>query len=148
MPRQRPSRAPAIAIAIASSCAAAPVIAKGCEFLDKLCLIQDHNRKLRRGCQDGRGNVIDWMVGATVNTGDYIGENKDQLGSAGGAGAGVMVGTMLGGPVGAVIGGVIGGVTSGTAIRQIDKRIKNAMNKRDSKYEEKRLKPGQLALSP
>ena len=104
--------------------------------------------KLRRGCQDGRGNVIDWMVGATVNTGDYIGKNKDQLGSAGGAGAGVMVGTMLGGPVGAVIGGVIGGVTSGTAIRQIDKRIKNAMNKRDSKYEEKRLKPGQLALSP
>jgi len=93
--------------------------------------------KLRRGSKDGQGNAIDWMVGATLNTGDYIGKNKDSLGSAGGAGAGILLGTMLGGPVGAVIGGVVGGVTSGTAIRRIDKRIKKAIRKRTSKKEEK-----------
>lgn len=104
--------------------------------------------KMRRGRGEGRGNVVDWMVGATVNTGDYIGNNKDSLGSAGGAGAGVLVGTILGGPVGAVIGGVVGGMTTGTAIRRIDRRIKNVFEKRESKYEEAKLKPGQLALSP
>jgi hypothetical protein len=104
--------------------------------------------KLRRGCEDGQGNVIDWMVGATVNTGDYIGNNKDSLGSAGGAGAGVFVGTMLGGPVGALIGGVVGGMTTGTAIRRIEKRIKKAIQQREANYEESKLKPGQLALSP
>jgi hypothetical protein len=104
--------------------------------------------RLRRGAQEGEGNVVDWMVGATVNTGDYIGKNKDTLGSAGGAGAGILVGTILGGPVGAVIGGVLGGMTTGTAIRRIDKRIKRVMEKRESKYEDSKLKNGQLALSP
>jgi len=89
--------------------------------------------KLRRGGGDGKGNVVDWMVGATVNTSNYIGKNKDALGSAGGAGAGVLVGTILGGPVGAVIGGVVGGMTTGTAIRQIDKRIKKVLKKRGKK---------------
>jgi hypothetical protein len=104
--------------------------------------------KLRRGAKDGRGNVVDWVVGATVNTGDYIGKNKDTLGSAGGAGAGILVGTILGGPIGAVIGGVLGGMTTGTAIRRIDKRIKKVIEKRETKYEENKLKPGQLVLSP
>ena len=104
--------------------------------------------RLRRGAGEGEGNVVDWMVGATVNTGDYIGKNKDTLGSAGGAGAGILVGTILGGPVGAVIGGLLGGMTTGTAIRRIDKRIKRVIEKRESKYEEKKLKAGQLALSP
>ena len=101
--------------------------------------------KLRRNIKsDRKGNLVDWMVGATVNTGDYIGKNKDTLGSAGGAGAGVIVGTILAGPVGAVIGGVVGGMTTGTAIRRIDKRIKRVIQSK----EEKKLKPGQLMLSP
>jgi len=88
--------------------------------------------KLRRGYgngnddddtnhQDGNSNILfDWVVGASVNTSDYIGTNKETLGSAGGAGAGILVGTLLGGPVGAVIGGVVGGMTTGTAIRKLD----------------------------
>ncbi len=105
--------------------------------------------KLRRtGSIHRRGNILDWMVGATADTGEYIGKNKDTLGSAGGAGAGVLVGTILGGPVGAVIGGVVGGMTTGTAIRRIDRRIQAVLQNREQKIEEQKLKPGQLALSP
>ena len=101
--------------------------------------------KLRRsGSLARKGNLLDWMVGATENTGEYIGKNKDTLGSAGGAGAGVLVGTLIAGPVGAVIGGVVGGMTTGTAIRRIDRRIKTILQKQ----EDTKLKPGQLALSP
>jgi len=101
--------------------------------------------KLRRsGSLARKGNLLDWMVGATENTSEYIGKNKDTLGSAGGAGAGVLVGTLIAGPVGAVIGGVVGGMTTGTAIRRIDRRIKTILEKK----EDTKLKPGQLALSP
>lgn len=35
-----------------------------------------------RGKKDDEGNVIDWAVGATTTTGEYVGENKTRLGGA------------------------------------------------------------------
>lgn len=111
--------------------------------------------KLRRGAEDRNGNILDWMVGATANTSEYIGNNKDTLGSAGGAGVGVLVGTLLAGPVGAAVGGLVAGMTTGSAIRRIDQKIKTVLERREIQVEQKRieieeksLKPGQLALSP
>jgi hypothetical protein len=106
--------------------------------------------KLRRGEPDGRGNLLDWVVGATVNTTDYIDENKDKLGAAGGGATGVIVGTLIGGPVGGVIGGIIGGVSAGTTIRQLDKRLKKKEEERrrgrEAKLNDRKLNPGQLTL--
>ncbi|KAG7353455.1 hypothetical protein IV203_002810 [Nitzschia inconspicua] len=106
--------------------------------------------KLRRGSKDGKGNVLDWVVGSTENTTEYIDENKDKLGAAGGGAAGVVIGTMVGGPVGGVIGGIIGGVSTGTAIRQVDKRVKDGQEKRrdlqEAKLNDNKILPGQLTL--
>jgi len=80
---------------------------------------------------NGTSNILfDWVVGASVNTGAYLGTNKETLGSAGGVGAGMLVGTLLGGPVGAVIGGVVGGMTTGTAIRKLDTQQTQATSSR------------------
>jgi hypothetical protein len=74
--------------------------------------------KLRRGSVDGRGNVLDWVVGSTENTGEYLNKNKDKIGGAGGATAGVVIGTLVGGPVGAIVGGIVGGASTGFAIKK------------------------------
>lgn len=58
----------------------------------------------RRGKKGGDGNIIDWGVGATANTTDYVVENKNRLGAAGAGGGGFLLGMALGGPVGAIIG--------------------------------------------
>lgn len=89
--------------------------------------------KLRRGCADDKGNIFDLVVGASESTGGYLNENKDKLGSAGGAGAGMIVGTLLGGPIGAVIGGVVGGMSTGTTIRKVDKFVKKREKNREKK---------------
>ena len=106
--------------------------------------------QLRRGSTSGRGNVLDWMVGTTDTTFEYIGENKDKLGAAGGGATGVIVGTLVGGPVGGIIGGIVGGVAAGTTIRQVDKKVKENREKRHQRQEAKRdehkLRPGQLSL--
>lgn len=52
----------------------------------------------------GDGNIIDWAVGATKGTADYVVQNKAKLGAAGAGGGGFLAGMALGGPVGAVIG--------------------------------------------
>ena len=39
----------------------------------------------KRG-KDGNGNIIDWTVGATANTTEYVVENKNRLGAAGAGG--------------------------------------------------------------
>ena len=57
----------------------------------------------RRGKQ-GDGNIIDWTVGATSNTTEYVVENKNRLGAAGAGGGGFLLGMALGGPVGAIVG--------------------------------------------
>jgi hypothetical protein len=106
--------------------------------------------KIRRGGKDGNGNVLDWVVGSTENTTEYISENKDKLGAAGGGATGAIVGTLVGGPVGGIIGGIIGGVSAGTTIRQVDKRVKDRREKRQERQEAKlnnyKLQPGQLTL--
>jgi len=56
-----------------------------------------------RGKQ-GDGNIIDWTVGATSNTTEYVVENKNRLGAAGAGGGGFLLGMALGGPVGAIVG--------------------------------------------
>lgn len=87
----------------------------------------------KRGRQQGEGNIIDWAVGATSNSADYVKaslvmndahqtifslhslftyllhyhftkENKNRLGSAGVGGGGFLVGMALGGPIGAIVG--------------------------------------------
>ena len=35
---------------------------------------------------DGNGNILDWTVGATANTTEYVVENKNRLGAAGAGG--------------------------------------------------------------
>ena len=82
--------------------------------------------KLRRGSIDGRGNALDWVVGTTENTGEYLNQNKDKIGGAGGATAGVVIGTLVAGPVGAIVGGIFGGASTGYAIKTIDKRSSEA----------------------
>jgi hypothetical protein len=107
--------------------------------------------QLRRGSTSGRGNVLDWMVGTTDTGLEYIGENKDKLGAAGGGATGVIVGTLVGGPVGGIIGGVIGGVAAGTTVRQVDKQVKKDRERREQRLEaikgELKLRPGQLSLN-
>ena len=110
--------------------------------------------KLRRGAVDGQGNVLDWVVGTTENTGEYLNENKQKIGGAGGATAGVVIGTLVAGPVGAIVGGFVGGISTGYAIKTIDKEVekhteKHAEKKREkeeAKLRAKEVQPGQLTL--
>ena len=46
----------------------------------------------KRG-KKGQGNLIDWTVGATAGTADYVVENKNRLGAAGAGGGGFLVGS-------------------------------------------------------
>mmetsp|Transcript_12325 Transcript_12325/g.18011 ORF Transcript_12325/g.18011 Transcript_12325/m.18011 type:complete len:904 (+) Transcript_12325:156-2867(+) len=88
---------------------------------------------LKRGkTETQEPNVIDWVVGASVNTEKYLGDNKARIGGAGGAGAGALVGFMVGGPIGGIIGGVIGGVASQKTIEKLDNNKPNDQ-KQDNK---------------
>lgn len=73
-----------------------------------------------RGKKDNEGNVIDWAVGATTTTGEYVGENKTRLGGAAGGAGGFWVGMAVGGPVGAVIGGLAATAVTGKMLKTID----------------------------
>ena len=73
-----------------------------------------------RGKKDNEGNVIDWAVGATTTTGEYVGENKTRLGGAAGGAGGFWVGMAVGGPVGAVIGGLAATAVTGKTLKTID----------------------------
>ncbi|KAL9186047.1 hypothetical protein ACHAXT_005285 [Thalassiosira profunda] len=68
----------------------------------------------------GEGNVLDWTVGATANTTEYVVENKNRLGAAGAGGGGFLLGMALGGPVGAVIGGLVATAATGATLDAID----------------------------
>jgi hypothetical protein len=81
-----------------------------------------------RGKKDGKGNVLDWAVGATKGTADYVAENKTKLGAAGTGGGGFLVGMALGGPVGAVIGGVVGNLAGGKTIEAVDDYAKKTQS--------------------
>jgi hypothetical protein len=69
-----------------------------------------------------KGNLIDWTVGATENTTEYVVENKNRLGAAGAGGGGFLLGMALGGPIGAVVGGLVATATTGAALEQLDER--------------------------
>mmetsp|Transcript_1493 Transcript_1493/g.2467 ORF Transcript_1493/g.2467 Transcript_1493/m.2467 type:complete len:961 (-) Transcript_1493:336-3218(-) len=77
-----------------------------------------------RGKKDHKGNVIDWAVGATTTTTEYVGENKTRLGGAAAGGGGFMVGMVLGGPVGAIIGGLVATAATGKTLETIDEHQK------------------------
>ena len=68
----------------------------------------------------GEGNFVDWTVGATANTTEYVVENKNRLGAAGAGGGGFLLGMALGGPVGAVIGGLVATAATGATLDAID----------------------------
>jgi len=78
---------------------------------------------VKRGKQ-GDGNIIDWTVGATSNTAEYVVENKNRLGAAGAGGGGFLLGMALGGPIGAVVGGLLATATTGVALETIDEKEK------------------------
>lgn len=59
---------------------------------------------IKRGKNVDEGNLIDWAVGATSGTSNYISDNKVKLGGATSGGVGFLYGMVLGGPVGAVVG--------------------------------------------
>ena len=63
---------------------------------------------------------MDWTVGATANTTEYVVENKNRLGAAGAGGGGFLLGMALGGPVGAVIGGLVATAATGATLDAID----------------------------
>eukprot|EP00984_Skeletonema_dohrnii_P031810 scaffold24810_cov85-Skeletonema_dohrnii-CCMP3373.AAC.2 len=77
-----------------------------------------------RGKKDNKGNVIDWAVGATTTTTEYVGENKTRLGGAAAGGGGFIVGMALGGPLGAVIGGLVATAATGKTLETIDEHQK------------------------
>lgn len=75
----------------------------------------------RRGkSNENDANIIDWTVGATQGTADYVVENKNKLGAAGAGGGGFLLGMALGGPVGAVVGALAANATTGMALEGID----------------------------
>ena len=75
---------------------------------------------IKRGKSHGKGNVIDWAVGAADGTTEYACENKSRLGGAAGGGGGFLIGLALGGPIGGVIGGVVAGATTRKAIETFE----------------------------
>ncbi len=75
---------------------------------------------IKRGKLHGKGNVIDWAVGAADGTAEYACENKSRLGGAAGGGGGFLIGLALGGPIGGVIGGVVAGATTRKAIESFE----------------------------
>ena len=75
---------------------------------------------IKRGKSHGKGNVIDWAVGAADGTAEYACENKSRLGGAAGGGGGFLIGLALGGPIGGVIGGVVAGATTRKAIESFE----------------------------
>jgi len=79
-----------------------------------------HRGATMRGKKDDQGNVIDWAVGATTTTTEYVGENKTRLGGAAAGGGGFIVGMALGGPVGAIIGGLVATAATGKTLETID----------------------------
>jgi len=83
-----------------------------------------HRGATIRGKKDNKGNVIDWAVGATTTTTEYVGENKTRLGGAAAGGGGFIVGMALGGPIGAVIGGLVATAATGKTLETIDEHQK------------------------
>ena len=79
----------------------------------------------KRGKLQGEGNVIDWTVGATANTAEYVKKEKNKLGVAGAGGGGFLIGMAVGGPIGAVVGGLLASATTGAALKTIDRKVGN-----------------------
>lgn len=77
---------------------------------------------IKRGKSDGKGNIIDWAVGATDGTAEYAGENISKLGGAAAGGGGFLVGFALGGPMGGVIGGVVANATTRKTIESFEEK--------------------------
>ena len=73
----------------------------------------------------GEGNVIDWTVGATANTSEYVKKEKNKIGAAGAGGGGFLIGMAVGGPIGAVVGGLLASATTGAALKTIDRKVGN-----------------------
>ena len=70
--------------------------------------------------KDSKGDLIDWAIGATTTTTEYIGENKTRLGGAAAGGGGFVIGMALGGPVGAIIGGLVATAATGKTLETLD----------------------------
>jgi hypothetical protein len=81
-------------------------------------------RRLKSGKgHDGDRNLLDFAVGATASTAEYVGENKAKLGGAGAAGVGMVVGTMVAGPVGGIAGGILMGAGASKSIEGLERRF-------------------------
>jgi hypothetical protein len=81
-------------------------------------------RRLRsRKGHHGDENLLDFAVGATAGTAEYVGENKAKLGGAGATGVGMVVGTMVGGPVGGIAGGILVGAATSKTIEGLERRF-------------------------
>ena len=80
--------------------------------------------EMRGTKDDGRGTLIDWAIGATTTTTEYVGENKTRLGGAAAGGGGFMVGMALGGPIGAIVGGLVATAATGKTLTRIDEHQK------------------------
>ena len=77
---------------------------------------------IKRGKSDGKGNVIDWAVGAADGTAQYAGDNKSKLGGAAAGGGGFLVGFALAGPIGGVLGGVVANATARKTIESFEEK--------------------------
>ena len=81
-------------------------------------------RRLKSGKgHHGDGNLLDFAVGATAGTAEYVGENKAKLGGTGAAGVGMVLGTMVAGPVGGISGGILAGAATSKAIEGLERRF-------------------------
>jgi hypothetical protein len=91
-------------------------------------------REERKTGHEGDETLIDFAVGATAATGEYISENKAKLGGAGAAGVGMVVGTMVAGPLGGVVGGILSGATTNKAIDTFDKKYGKQSSSQGKSY--------------
>lgn len=89
-----------------------------------------HRGAKMRGKKDVKGNAIDWAVGATTTTSEYVGENKTRLGGAAAGGGGFIVGMALGGPVGAILGGLVATAATGKTLETIDEHVQKKKTER------------------
>jgi hypothetical protein len=85
----------------------------------------------KRGKDNRKGDIIDFVVGVTAGTGGYLDDNKAKLGAATGAGVGMIAGTLVAGPIGGIIGGIVTSAATGKVIEDVGERAskKSAMQK-------------------
>jgi hypothetical protein len=86
-----------------------------------------------RGKDVGRGDVIDWAVGASANTQKYATENKSRLGAAGAGGAAFLAGAFMLGPAAPLALPIAAGIFASAVTGKAIDRSESAVSKEKKK---------------